>query len=422
MTDASWQEYGGSIADITLNPFEPGYFDDPYAQYTQLREHDPVHLSPLGMWVLFRYDDCFQLLRDPSTSVREDGNDELARAYRQERVELLAEVLPGREPGDSKSMLFADPPDHTRMRKLVAKVFTPRRVEALRPMVQRLVDATLDEVAPRGRMDLIADLAFPLPFTVISEMLGMPDANRDQLREWSGKMVKLLDPILSPDDAREALVAGDAMFGHVGEVIEWKRRNLDDDLLSAMITAEEDGDSLSTQELIDNVGLLFVAGHETTVNLIGNGTLALLRHPAQLDALRADPSLDANAVDELLRYDSPVQFSRRVVTKPLSIGDVTIDPGTFVMTCLGSANRDPAVFGADADTVDITRPTASRLLSFGSGIHHCLGAALAKMEAQVAIGTLVRRFDDLALVDGEPIWNGRIVLRGVTELPITWKA
>jgi cytochrome P450 len=227
---------------------------------------------------------------------------------------------------------------------------------------------------------------------------------------------------MSADDAREALIAGDAMFGHVAEVIEWKRRNLADDLLSAMITAEEDGDTLTTQELVDNVGLLFVAGHETTVNLIGNGTLALLRHPDQLDALRRDPSLDASAVDELLRYDSPVQFSRRVVTKPLSIGDVTIDPGTFVMTCLGSANRDEAVFGADAETVDITRESASRLLSFGSGIHHCLGAALAKMEAQVAIGTVVRRFDTLALVDDTPTWNGRIVLRGVNELPVSWAA
>ena len=176
-------------------------------------------------------------------------------------------------------MLFADPPDHTRMRKLVAKVFTPRRVEELRPTVQRLVDATLDPIVDRGEMDLIGELAFPLPFTVISEMLGMPDADRDQLREWSGKMVKMLDPIMSPEDAREAMVAGEHMFGHVGEVIEWKRSHLADDLLSAMITAEEDGDTLTTQELIDNVGLLFVAGHETTVNLIGNGMLALAASP-----------------------------------------------------------------------------------------------------------------------------------------------
>jgi cytochrome P450 len=269
-------------------------------------------------------------------------------------------------------------------------------------------------------MDLIGELAFPLPFVVISEMLGMPDADRDQLREWSGKMVKMLDPILTPDEVMVALEAGEHMFGHVGEVIEWKRAHLADDLLSAMITAEEDGDVLSEQELIDNVGLLFVAGHETTVNLIGNGTLALLRHRDQLEQLQQDPSLDANAVDELLRYDSPVQFSRRIVTHQTRIGDAVIEPGKFVMTCLGSANRDPAMFGADADELDLRRPTASRLLSFGSGIHHCLGAALAKMEAQVAIGTLVRRFPDLELAVDEPRWNGRIVLRGVTELPIAW--
>jgi cytochrome P450 len=421
MTDASWQGYRDGITDVALNPFEPGYFEDPYAQYAQLREHDPVHLSPLGVWVLFRYVDCFRLLRDPSTSVR-DSDDELAESFRRERLALLDDVFPGREPVESTSMLFSDPPDHTRMRKLVAKVFTPRRVEQLRPTVQRLVDDALDHVADIGRMDLIGELAFPLPFTVISEMLGMPDADRDQLREWSGKMVKLLDPIMSPEDAREALIAGDAMFGHVGEVIEWKRRNLADDLLSAMITAEEDGDTLTTQELIDNVGLLFVAGHETTVNLIGNGMLALVRHPDQLARLRDDSSLDASAVDELLRYDSPVQFSRRVVTRPLSIGDVTIDPGTFVMTCLGSANRDPSVFGDDAGTVDISRASASRLLSFGSGIHHCLGAALAKLEAQVAIGSVVRRFERLELLDDTPTWNGRIVLRGVRELPLTWLA
>jgi cytochrome P450 len=288
-------------------------------------------------------------------------------------------------------------------------------------MVQHLVDATLDPIADRGRMDLIGELAFPLPFTVISEMLGMPAADRDQLRDWSGKMVKMLDPVLSPDDAREALIAGDHMFSHVGEVIEWKRSHLADDLLSAMITAEEDGDTLTTQELIDNVGLLFVAGHETTVNLIGNGMLALLRHRDQLEAWHGDPSLAGNAVDELLRYDSPVQFSRRIVTKPLSIGDAAIEPGTFVMTCLGSANRDPAVFGDDAATVDLRRPSASRLLSFGSGIHHCLGAALAKMEAQVALGTVVRRFPDVEMATDAVTWNGRIVLRGLAELPLSWE-
>jgi cytochrome P450 len=405
---------------VTLNPFEPGFFDDPYAQYAQLREHDPVHFSPLDVWVLFRYDDCFQLLRDPSTSVEIKTELEMNAGARRERIDVFTDLFPDREPRESQSMLFVDPPDHTRMRKLVSKVFTPRRVEGLRPMVQRLVDEHLDAVDPRGTMDLIGELAFPLPFIVISEMLGMPDADRDQLRAWSGKMVKLLDPIITPEEAADAMAAGDLMFGHVGDVIEWKRTHLADDLLSAMITAEEDGDVLTTDELVDNVGLLFVAGHETTVNLIGNGALALLRNRDQLETLRDDPSLDANAIDELLRYDSPVQFSRRIVTHELHIGGQVIEPGRFVMTCLGSANRDAAVFGDDADVVDLRRPSANRLLSFGSGIHHCLGSALAKMEAQVALGTLVRRFPTLELVDESPRWNGRIVLRGVTELPVTW--
>ena len=412
-----------SLADespVTLNPFEPGFFADPYGQYAQLREHDPVHFSPLEVWVLFRYEDCFRLLRDPSTSVDIRTELELNAEDRRSRFEVFEELFPDRDPRDSTNMLSADPPDHTRMRKLVSKVFTPRRVDQLRPMVQQLVDTTLDGVESRGEMDLIGELAFPLPFTVISEMLGMPDADRDQLREWSGKMVKLLDPILTKDEVVAAMEAGDHMFGHVGEVIEWKRHHLADDLLSAMITAEEDGDVLTTEELIDNVGLLFVAGHETTVNLIGNGALALLRHRDQLELLRNDPSLDANAVDELLRFDSPVQFSRRILTEEVRIGDHVIEPGRFVMTCLGSANRDASVFGDNAHEVDIRRPSANRLLSFGSGIHHCLGSALARMEAQVALGTLVRRFPDLDLVEEQPNWNGRIVLRGVTDLAVGW--
>ncbi len=407
-----------SDVQVMLNPFEPGFFDDPYAQYAQLRSSDPVHFSPLDVWVLFRYDDCFQLLRDPSTSVDIRTELELADDRRQ-RFDVFEQMFPDREPRDSTSMLSADPPDHTRMRKLVSKVFTPRRVEELRPMVQELVDAALDDVAEKGEMDLIAELAVPLPFTVISEMLGMPDADRDQLREWSGRMVKLLDPVLTQEEVASAMEANDHMFAHVADVIEWKRKHLEDDLLSAMITAEEDGDVLTTEELSDNVGLLFVAGHETTVNLIGNGTLALLRHRDQLERLAADPSLDANAVEELLRFDSPVQFSRRIVTKDVIIGGQHIEAGRFVMTCLGSANRDERVFGDDADDVDLGRPSASRLLSFGSGIHHCLGASLAKLEGQVALGTLVRRFPNMEMIDDRPHWNGRIVLRGLTDLRLS---
>jgi cytochrome P450 len=220
----------------------------------------------------------------------------------------------------------------------------------------------------------------------------------------------------------EAFDAADQMFGHLDEVIAWKRDHLADDLLSALITAEDDGDVLSHQELVDQVNLLFVAGHETTVNLIGNGTLALLRNRDQLESWRDDPSLDAGAVDELLRFDSPVQFSRRITIDEMTIGDRLIEPGRFVMTCLGAANHDPEMFGADADSLDLRRPTANRHLSFGSGIHHCLGAALARLEGQVALGSLIRRLDDIELAVDRPQWNGRIVLRGLDALPLSFAA
>lgn len=405
---------------IVFNPFEPGFFDNPYDHYRQLREHDPVHFSPLGLWMLFDYSDCFSLLRNPRTSVEIANEHELSADARAERMRMFQELFPDRAPRESTGILFVDPPDHTRLRKLMSKVFTPRRVEQLRPKVQELVDGMLDEVAGRGEMDLIADLAFPLPFVVISEMLGMPEADRLQLREWSHAMVKMLDPILSPDEMTAAVLSAERMFDHVAEVIAWKRDHLADDLLSALITAEEDGDVLTPEELADQVSLLFVAGHETTVNLIGNGVLALLQNRSQLELLQADPSLDANAVDELLRYDSPVQFSRRITVEEVRFGDHLIEPGRFVMTCLGSANHDPAMFGPDADRLDLRRPLAPRHLSFGSGIHHCLGASLARLEGEVAIGTLVRRFPDLQLATDRPHWNGRIVLRGLEELPLAF--
>jgi cytochrome P450 len=406
----------------TLNPFEPGFFENPYRQYAELRQHEPVHHSPLGVWVVFRYDDCFALLRDPHTSVEIRTELELHPDRRRARQEVFEEVFPDREPRESKSMLMVDPPDHTRLRKLVSKVFTPRRVEELRPLVQRLLDDLLDALpaGPVGErtVDLIGDIAFPLPFAVISEMLGMPDADRDLLRDWSGRMVRLLDPIMTSDEAKEAVEAADKMFDYVSEVIAWKRGHVADDLLSALVRAEEGGDMLSSEELADQVVLLFLAGHETTVNLIGNGMLALLRNRHELEALRDDPSLDANAVEELLRFDSPVQFSRRITTRELVLGDARFDAGEFVLTCLGAANHDPTAFGNDADRLDLRRPSASRHISFGSGVHHCLGAALARLEGQIVIGTLVRRFPDVELAVERPTWNDRIVLRGLSSLPV----
>jgi len=408
----------GAVVESALNPFEPGFFENPYVQYREQREAGRVRQMPFGGFLLTHWDDVHTLLRDPHTSV-EDENITTGDTMRRE---AFRKVSPDREQRGSMGILNIDPPDHTRLRKLVSKAFTPRTIERLRPRVQTLVDDMLDDLAAAdGPVDLISGLAFPLPFVVISELLGMPEADRDQLREWSHTVVQSLDPILVVTKLDEILEASDHIGEHVSAAIEWKRGRPDDeDLLNALIRAEDDGDVLSDTELLDNVALLYLAGHETTVNLIGNGTYALLRHPDQLRQLHDDASLAPNAVEELLRYDSPVQFSRRITLEPMTIAGVDIEPGTFVMTGLGCANHDPAKFGDDAESLDLTRETAREHVSFGSGVHHCLGAALARLEGQVAIGTLARRFPDLSLVDGDPPeWNGRIVLRGLERLPVS---
>jgi cytochrome P450 len=246
----------------------------------------------------------------------------------------------------------------------------------------------------------------------------MPDGDRDQIRAWSHAITKTLDPILAPEDVKEAFTASRAMSDHLDEVVTWKRAHPADDLLTGLVEAESDGDRLSPEELRDQVVLLYIAGHETTVNLIGNGVQALLRHPDQLRRWRDDPGLDATAVDECLRYDAPVQMSRRVAMQDLEVAGHAIPAGTLVMTHLASANRDPAKWGPTADRFDVGRPDASQHLTFGSGIHFCLGAALARLEGQVAMGTLIRRFPRLEQA-GEPVGNGRITLRGLDSLPVS---
>ncbi len=397
-----------------FDPFADGYAQWPYEQFARLREAGPVLPSPLGGWQLFSYDDCFRLLREPGTSVEERN---IAEPIFDPAATARFAREHGFEPFVNRSILNIDPPDHTRLRKLVARVFTPRAIERLRPEVQRLVDEAMGDIGPGDRFDLIATLAFPLPFQVISHMLGMPDGRTDELRGWSHTLAGSLDPVLSDAQLLATLHAGESMRTHLQEVIEWKRANPADDLLSAMIEQSDDGDALTDEELLHQLSLLFIAGHETTVNLIGNGLLALLRHPDQLDRLRDDPGRIVGAVEECLRFDPPVQMTRRITMAPFEAAGHTIEPGTFVMAMTAAANRDPARWGDDADDFDITRDGASHHLSFGSGIHHCLGAALARMEAQIAIGSLVQRHPGLSLA-GEPVHNGRVVLRGLDALPL----
>ncbi len=399
---------------IEFDPFEEGFAQDPYPQYRRLRETDPVHRTSLGPLLLTRWADVHQLLRNPGVSV-EDRN-ATASSLRPTPVPSNAEHA---ERGN-RAILRLDPPDHTRLRRLVSKAFTPRSVAKLQPRVREMVDAILDDLATRDApFDLISDLAFPLPFAVITDMLGMPPGDADQMRDLSHTISQSIDPILAAANADAIFKASDQMREMVAAAVQWKRsRPGDDDLLNALLQAEEDGDVLSDQEISDNIVLLYIAGHETTVNLIGNGIHALLRNRAELRRLQDGSVTDSDAVEELLRFDSPVQFTRRVMRQAVEIDGQVIEPGDAVMTGIGAANHDPAKFGPTADQLDLSRPGAREHVSFGSGIHHCLGAALARLEGQAVIGPMVRRFPDLDLA-ADPVSNGRLILRGLDTLPVT---
>ncbi|GAA3822636.1 cytochrome P450 [Nocardioides panacisoli] len=393
-----------------FDPFAPGYTDDPYPEYARLRASGAAHEHPLGFWVLSHHEDVSALLRG-SLSVEE-------RNVGGALADLNAEMYGEREErSGGLSMLDRDPPVHTRLRKLVSKAFTPRSIAALEPEIVSLVDELLDRMS--GPVDLVEALAFPLPFAVISQMMGLPDsADHARMRELTGTLVRSLEPVVDPQVAAEIMAADEELSALARGLIAWKRANPGEDLMTALIRAEDDGDVLDDDELVAQVVLLYVAGHETTVNLIANGALALLHHPDQAAMLREQPDLAGNAVEELLRYDSPVQFSRRITLAPYEVDGRTIPQGSFVMAGLGAANRDEAQWGPDADQLRIDRPEPRSHLSFGAGVHHCLGAALARLEGRIAIQRLVERFPRLAL-DGDVEWNGRINLRGPNTLPVT---
>jgi cytochrome P450 len=395
--------------ELLFNPFLPGFTDDPYPHYQRMRELDPIHSHPFGFWLVSRYTDVTTLLRA-----------NLSVEYRSLADGPIAEQAAQMSGGGALniSMLDRDPPDHTRLRRLVMKAFTAKSIAALEPKVTALVDEALDRIADGGQVDLIDELAFPLPFAVISEMLGTPPTDHVRLRELSGTLVRSLEVVNDPELIRAIAAADIELTAMVRDIIAWKRDNPADDLLTALIAAEDDGDQLTDEELVAQVLLLYVAGHETTVNLIGNGVVALLHNPDQLALLRQRPDLAANTVEECLRYDSPVQQSRRITTAPYEIGDREIPAGTFVIAALASANRDEAYWGPDANELRIDRENARTHVSFGAGPHHCLGAILARLEGRVAIGRLVDRFPHLAL-NGDVVWNGRLNLRGAAQLPIT---
>ena len=398
---------------LAFNPFLPEVHEDPYPLYPQLRAADPVHRSPLGFWVLTRHADVLAVLRDPRMS---------RDPRRSERMEMLRastevdELLSSEEA--APSMLFVDPPDHTRLRALVTKAFTPRAVEQLRQRVEEIVAELLDRVAGAGAMDVVEDLAYPLPVTVICDLFGVPESDRERFRAWSRELVRLLDPLVATDSLERALEARLALRGYLRELIAERRANPTGDLLTALIEAEDQGHKLSEQELVSMCLLLLVAGHETTVNLIANGTLALLRHPEARAGLVAGAELPGTAVEELLRYDSPVQFTSRHALAGLEIGACGVRAGETVIAVLGAANRDPAQF-PDPDRLDLTR-APNRHVAFGGGIHFCLGAPLARMEGRIAISALLERLPGLELGPGAPVRRDTVTLRGLSSLPVTF--
>lgn len=399
---------------VAFDPFEPGFVDSPYEQYARLRDADPVHWSGmLQGWVLTRHDDVASLLRDPTVSSDLDNASPTTVVLRQRERQALG----GRR---SDTLVLRDDPDHNRLRKLLQRPFGPRPVEGLRRMVSARVDAAIAELAPQGAMDVIADFAYPLPVAVFCELLGLPDEDTPRVREWIRAVARMLDPVLDDDEYDRCNQLMNELYDYLEGQVEAKRRAPADDVLTQLVHAEDDGDTLTRDELVAQLVTLYVAGHEPTTALVGNGLLALLRQPEQLELLRARPDLLPNAVHELLRYDGPNQFVRRIAAVPITFGTVRIAPGDVIYVGIGAANRDPDRW-TDPDGVRVDREDAARHLQFGAGIHMCLGSHLARLQAEVMLGALVHRLDDVALA-GEPVWSDRMVLRGLRHLPIAYRA
>jgi pimeloyl-[acyl-carrier protein] synthase len=384
----------------------------PYPLYRKLRECDPIHRSrAVRGWFLFRHAECLHVLRDPRFS----ADDRHYLGYARQRAWDVADGLvdPGRP--DEPPMLRRDPPDHTRLRALVSRAFSPRAVERMRGRAEELTDELLTAARRRGTFDVIEDFAVPLPVTIIAELLGIPAEDRAHFKRWSDRMVGFLDP-LARGDPRELRRTADEFRTYMARLADRRRREPADDLLTALVDAENQSDRLSEAELHGTLALLLAAGNETTTNLIGNGLLALFQHPEQLARLREEPGIAATAVEELLRWDSPVQLTGRIPLEHVELNGHRFAKGQAVIAVLGSANRDPDIF-PHPDVLDLGRPDGHHL-AFGQGIHFCLGAQLARLEGRIALTEIARRFPDLRLVTDRLRWRRLTFLRGVEELPV----
>lgn len=401
-------------SDPTLSLYQlldPEVLANPYPLYHRLRTEDPVHWDPfLHEWVVTRYADVVTVFQH--FSANRTPTPERLTELGMTALKPFAQVM-------VRQMVFLDPPAHGRIRGLASKAFTPRRVQVLRSHIQDIMHSLLDAVQFRGSMDVIANLAYPLPAIVTAEMLGVPVSDRDQLKAWSEDFAELLGNFqYSPDRTPHLLRSVEEMTAYFRVAIRAHREHPRDDVISALVTAEQDGDRLTEEEIVANCILVMVGGQETTTNLIGNGMLSLLRHPDQLEKLRADLSLIPSAVEELLRYESPIQHTARLAPDDLVLGQKTIRKGQTIIAVMGAVNRDPEQF-PNPDQLDICRRD-NRHVAFAYASHFCFGAPLARLEGQIAFETVLSRMPNLRLEPGPLTWRGNLDLRGLTALPVAF--
>ncbi len=403
-------------ADMLFNPLAPGFAESPYEQYAQLRDRDPVHRCELLQgWVVTRFSDVGKLLRDPTVS--SDIHHATPNALTTMELELLSE-----QPRASQTVVLMDDPDHARVRALMTDPFRPREIEQLRARITERVDAAFDRLRDRhgatsAEFDLISEFAYPLPVEIFSEMLGMPEEDGPQFRYWAQCVARMVDPIMGAAERAECTRGLDDMHAYLEEQAERKRARPADDLMSTLVHAEIDGQQLSHDELIAQLVTLYMAGHEPTAALIGAGTLALLGVPEQLQRLRDDRELRRNGISELLRFDGPNQFVRRITTRGTLIDDIELPAGAVIYASPAAANRDQRRWGDDAERVVVDRPDAGQHLQFGAGVHACLGSHLARIQAEIAFDAILERLVDLELV-AVPEWGTRMFIRSLNSLPV----
>jgi cytochrome P450 len=398
-----------------FNPLLPEYVVNPYPQLHRLRAEDPVHWSStLGVWILTRYTDVHAALRDSRFSCMAGRWDQYEKFFLRggSKTSPMAEMY-------SKWMLQLDPPDHTRLRGLVNKAFTPRVVEAMRPRIQAMVDDIIDRVIESGSMEVMSELAFPLPILVIADLLGVPREDYEKIRNWTHALLPSLSPAISAQGVARVNDVIIEYREYFRALARERQREPKNDMLSALIAARDQGQKLSEEELLATCILLAFAGHATTAQLTGRAVLTLLQNPDQLTKLRDDPSLIGGAIEEVCRYESMLQLVYRTTTEAVTIGDKTIPPRQMVFVSLAGANRDPAQF-PDPDRFDITR-NSSKHVAFAYGIHYCVGAPLARLEGQIAINTILRRMQDLRLVSEGIQREPSLLLRGLVKLPVTFR-